>query len=578
MDAPSKDNSSSRGKSLMPDLGPYVGRWVALVADRVVGVGQSKDEARHMATQNRPKEKHVYLFVSPQVQIAYAAERQPLIQALFDLAKAQDITVYLVGGTVRDLLLGRETHDLDFAVCGDGLRLARHIADRLGGAFVALDQERKTGRVILPPRSSAENCTPLPANSGHALPKPLYLDFASLRGADLHADLQDRDFTINAMALERTSGGELRLIDPLCGSDDLANLILRAALPTSFIRDPVRTLRAVRMQAQFGCRIEPQTRAWLRAAVPQIKAVSAERVRDEWFNIMQQPTASSALRELHQLGLLSVVAPPLAALAGLEQSAPHRFDALTHSFETVRAVEQLWDALCRHESAQMELPHAFYDLASQIRERYESPICDERTHLALLKCAALLHDVGKPQTKTVDQDGRTRFIGHERVGAEIAGALVRGWRCSNAEADMVRTAIGSHMRPTWLAAQQTVSRRAIYRFYRDTGVYGIDAGFVALADHLATWGQDLSSGRWKRQAEIVATLWAAYLWQREVVVAPPPLLSGRDLIAIGVSPGPEVGALLERVREAQAAGEIETRQQALAQVKAWLTQTDAQAG
>jgi hypothetical protein len=131
------------------------------------------------------------------------------------------------------------------------------------------------------------------------------------------------------------------------------------------------------------------------------------------------------------------------------------------------------------------------------------------------------------------------------------------------------------MRPTWLAAQPTVSRRAIYRFFRDTGVYGIDAGFVALADYRATWGHDLSLEGWEQQAKTVATLWTAYHAQKETIVTPIPLLSGKDLIAMGISPGPGLGALLERVREAQAAGEIETRQQALAQVEAWLAETGA---
>jgi putative nucleotidyltransferase with HDIG domain len=536
----------------MPDLSPYVGRWVALVREQIVGVGQSADQARHMATQNRPKEKHRLLFVSPQVQIAQAAARQPMIQTVFDLARAQGVSVYLVGGTVRDLLLGAETHDLDFAVCGDGLKLARHIADRLRGAFVTLDQERRTGRAIL----SAEG---------------LYLDFASLRGADLHADLQDRDFTINAMALEQTSAGELRLIDPLGGSEDLADRVLRVALPTSFSSDPARLLRAVRMQAQFGCQMEPETRARLQAAAPQLGTVSAERIRDEWFNILQQPTGSSALRELHQLGLLYQIAPPLAALEGLEQSAPHRFDGLTHSFETVRAVEGLWDELQRRSSAQVSVPDALLAIAPRIRERYESSICDERSHLALLKCAALLHDVGKPGTRQVDPGGRIRFFGHEHAGAQIAGALARDWRCSNVEVKMLRVAIEAHMRPTLLAQEPVLTRRAIYRFYRDTGPFGIDAGFIALADYLATRGPDLSEKGWMQHAETVAKLWAAYYEQKEVLVTPPPLLSGKDLIELGVTPGPELGELLERVREAQVAGELTTRQEALANVEEWLT-------
>jgi hypothetical protein len=154
----------------------------------------------------------------------------------------------------------------------------------------------------------------------------------------------------------------------------------------------------------------------------------------------------------------------------------------------------------------------------------------------------------------------------------MAGALARGWHCSNAEADMLRAAIEAHMRPILLAQEPSLTRRAIYRFYRDTGAFGVDAGFIALADYMATWGPALPTKGWERQAETVATLWAAYFEQKEAVVEPPPLLSGNDLIALGVPPGRKLGELLERVREAQAAGELNTRQEALARVAEWLTQ------
>lgn len=126
------------------------------------------------------------------------------------------------------------------------------------------------------------------------------------------------------------------------------------------------------------------------------------------------------------------------------------------------------------------------------------------------------------------------------------------------------------MRPTWLAQQPALTRRAIYRFFRDTGEYGVDAAFVALADYLATWGPNLPADGWQKQVETVARLWEAYFEQKETVIEPPSLLSGHDLIALGVLPGPRIGELLARVREAQAVGEVETRADALARVREWL--------
>ena len=513
-----------------------------------------------MAKQNRPKEKVELLFVSPQVQVSRGAAAQPMIQIVYDLARGRQVSIYLVGGSVRDLLLGTETHDLDFAVDGDGLAFARYVADELRGAYVALDRERKTGRVILLPESDVQ-----------ASARPLSMDFASLRGPDLDADLADRDFTMNAMALERTAEGRFRLVDPLDGSDDLAKGVLRAASPASFLHDPVRTLRAVRMHVQFGCVIEPETRAWLLASGPRLGTVSAERIRDEWFKILQQRDAALALREAHRLGLLRVIAPPVARLDGLSQSAPHRFDVLSHAFETVRAIEQVWDALQEQMwQTQVRIPDVLRTFAPQVRQRYTTRICDERTYLALLKCAALLHDVGKAEAHTADGEGKVRFIGHERIGSRIARDLARDWRCSNVEGDMLCVTVEAHMRPTWLAQQPSLTRRAIYRFFRDTGEYGVDAAIIALADYLATWGPNLPAEGWQKQVETVARLWRAYFEQKEMVIEPPLLLSGHDLIDLGISPGPRIGELLARVREAQAVGEVETRQDALARVKEWL--------
>jgi putative nucleotidyltransferase with HDIG domain len=540
----------------MADLSSYVGRWVALVRDQVAGSGGSAEEAQHAAKHNRPKEEPWLLFVSPQVQIFRAVQEHPLILTVFDLAHTFGISIYLVGGSVRDLLLGVKTRDLDFAVDGDGLAVARRIADMLGGAYVPLDRARKTGRVVR-------------VGSAQDEPGVRHLDFAALRGDDLDADLHDRDFTINAMALS-SQDGQYLLVDPLGGSDDLLARVLRATSPESFVRDPVRTLRAVRMHVQFGCEIASLTRAQLRAAVPLLHTISAERLRDEWFRILQQPNAADAILELQDLDLLQAIAPPLAALDGLEQSAPHRCDALTHAIETVRAIDQLWAAFQgRPTDAPLLIGDEWCDLVPAIVERYESSICDERTYLALLRCAALLHDIGKPETRVTEGD-KIRFIGHERTGARLAGQLARSWRCSNAEVEMLSVVVKAHMRPTWLARQPTLTRRAVYRYFRDTGAYGVDAAFVALADYMATWGPEVSDTEGRRQVETVVGLWQAYLVHQETAVAPPPLLNGNDLIALGVPPGPRIGSLLARLREAQAAGEVTDRQEALTHVATWL--------
>jgi len=541
----------------MSDLSPYLGRWVALVRGAVVATGQTREQAQHMAKESRPKEELELLQVTPEVQLGRAVKNHLLIERVFSLSHEWGVPVYLVGGTVRDLLIGADTHDLDFAVDGDGLAVARQVADRMRGAYVALDHERGMGRVVL---------------AGRGTTSSLYLDFASLRGPNLDADLRDRDFTINAMAVAHRADGALALIDPLSGLRDLLDRTLRATHSGSLFDDPIRVLRAVRLQAQLCCTIDPQTRAWVHQAGETILKTSPERIRDEWFKILAQPAASQALREMHHLGLLRQVAPPLADLEGLAQSAPHRFDVLTHAFETVCAVERLWEAICgRSSDPFLGDDDRLRAVLTHVRTYYEAALCDERSRLAALKCAALLHDVGKCETVSTEGDAQVRFIGHEHAGARIAGHLARTWHCSNDEVDLIHTAVKAHMRPTWLASQQdTLTRRALYRYFRDTGRCGVDAAFVALADYLATWGSDLPEDGWRRQVRAVTTLWHAAFFLREEVVSPPPLLSGHDLIEMGLEPGPRIGELLDRLREEQAAGEVTTREEARDRMHVWL--------
>lgn len=499
------------------------------------------------------------LVVSTEEQLALSIERYPLIRKVFTLAADRGMPIYLVGGTVRDLMLGRDIHDLDFAVQGDGLALARYIADRLEGAYVPLDPERRTGRIVLNLDPAGFPSSRPDANSPHVL----HLDVASLRGDSLAADLRGRDFTINAMAIELSPGGQWKLHDVLGGRQDVAAGVLRAVSSSSLVEDPVRMLRAVRLHRQFECTIEPSTRQSLYETAPLLSQVSPERLRDEWFKILQQESAADAVLELHQLGLLKAIAPPIAqpedALA-----EDRRKDRLPSMLGSLRALERLWAAFQGDQSdAQPLIPEALGALTPQIRGRYEARICDERTFLALLKCAVLLHNPAPTL------DGADQGPDAESQDAQAAAELGRQWRCSNREVNLLQTVALYHRRARRLvadtpcAAWPFLERRAIYRYYQKTGEYGVDTALVALADALAQEKDPPASG-WTRQAETAAQLLGPYLKQQMELIDPPTLLSGHDLIeTLQLAPGPQLGDLLARLREEQAAGEIRTREEAI---------------
>jgi len=485
-------------------------------------------------------------------------------QVVRRLARARGVRVWVVGGAVRDLLLERAVHDWDFAVDRGALRLARAVADELGGAYFPLDKDRGAGRVVLSPSTRLE--------AGLADEPRLALDFAALRGADLETDLRARDFTVNALAL-----GEMSvLVDPTGGQADLAARRIRAASERAFRDDPARLLRAVRVAAELGFEIEPQTAAWIRRDASRVALPSAERLRDELARTLALQGAAAHLRRLDEFDLLSPLLPELEPLKRVTQSPPHRFDVWQHTLLTIDALEGVVAVATGRQAESPVLvdvpPAAWGDLARVIGQfsgdvaaHLSVQVSGGRDRALLLKLAALLHDVGKPKTRSQGDDGRIHFHNHERVGAQMASARLQALRFSRDEQERAWVIIGQHLRPGHLARAERVTRRAIYRYFRATACAGVDVVLLSLADHLATWGPDLKERRWGRRLDVAQTLLAHWFERHEETVAPPPLITGDDLMdELGLEPGPEIGRLLEAVREAQAAGEVTTPEEALA--------------
>ena len=495
--------------------------------------------------------------------------RDPLVQATIAVCAERGVAVCLVGGAVRDLLLERPIHDWDFVVERDALSLARATANRLGGAFFPLDEERDTGRIVMHDSRGVRT----------------FVDLAVRRGPDWQADLEARDLTVNAMAVLLRAGNVSPtspvLLDPFRGQADLEARLIRAVTGHSFRDDPARTMRAVRLAGELHFQLEPQTADWIRRDAHMLRHVSAERVRDELAKLLAQPDAFSGVRQMDELGLLEQVLPEVTALKGVEQSLPHHWPVFDHTLYVLDALERM---VADGVMGALQPPGAgedkgfptqafvWYDVAQMLadwRDRLAAhlsrPLGDERSALVSLKLATLLHDCAKPETKTLDEDGRTHFYGHDDAGAPIAAERARILRFNNVEVERVRTIIANHMRPQQLAdAESGVTRRAAYRYFRDTREAGVDVLLLALADHIATHGPDIRADRWGRRIQAVRILLTEYWSRLAKDVAPPPLVSGDDLMAeLGLSQGPRVGELIEAIREAQATGQVTTRQEAL---------------
>jgi tRNA nucleotidyltransferase/poly(A) polymerase len=463
--------------------------------------------------------------------------------------------IWLVGGAVRDALLGRDTHDMDFAVAQDARQAARAVANALGADYYALDADRDVGRVLV---SRPDG--------------PFLLDFARLRGPDLSADLAARDFTINAMAVPLA--GPEKLVDPLGGETDLRSRVIRACSAGSIANDPVRGLRAVRLATQLRCRIEPETRRAVRAQAGALAAASPERLRDELIQCVGGDRASTALRALDRLGLLASLLPELLPLKSLRQSPPHEMDAWEHTLAVVSRLEAVLEVLGPVHSVDAASDMALGQVSLKLG-RYRSRL-DERLGIRmgggfhptrwLLKLAAVLHDIGKPQTASADEDGGVHFYQHPRVGSSMAAERMALFHFSGEETRFVQTVVENHMRPAQLSRADGATRRAIYHYYRDTGPAGVEAVLLSLADRLGKFrGHAPPQDKWERHVAVCAELLGAGLERLEECVSPVPVITGDDLKSeLGLREGPQIGRLLEAVREAQAVGEVTDRAAALA--------------
>jgi len=478
-----------------------------------------------------------------------------LLKKISRFLAEESSAAYLVGGFVRDLLLGRGTVDIDIAVDADALSVARKVAASLNGKYIPLDAENGVGRIVLPDSR-------------------WQIDFTTLKG-DIGQDLASRDFTIDAMAIQldgdfKASINTKSIIDPFNGRDDLNRGVVKAVGETVFEADAARLLRAVRLAAELGFTIDSETERLIQRNSRLITDVAGERVREELLRLLAIPGAGRRLAYLDDLGLLTALIPELNPARGVDQPKVHVWDVFDHSIQTVAAVEFVLRESAWEYAGEDIL--ASIPWSEELCQHFDREISRGSTGRSLLKLAALLHDIAKPQTKTMD-DGRARFLGHQQEGAAAAAAIMERLRFSNNEIKLVELLIKYHLRPTQMSNEGIPTRRAIYRYFRDTGEAGIDLLFLCLADHLATRGASLDLRQWQEHTQMTGYV-LEKRFEEESVSAPPRLIDGHDVMkTFGISPGPRLGELLETLREAQAAGEVATREQALNYIKHLLKQT-----
>ena len=442
-------------------------------------------------------------------------------------------TTYIVGGSVRDALLGRPALDTDIAVVGNPQTFARQLADRLSGRYVRIGKSELTiHRVVVGPR---------------------IFDVSALHPGGIDDDLNCRDFTLNALAVDAATG---ELIDRSGGRRDLEAGTIRMVSQQVFDADPIRLVRAYRLSADLRFAIEPGTRKAIAGSARLISRSAGERIWAELRKIFSTATSVVTIERMAQDGVLTAIFPELAPLRACVQGGHHSFDVFSHSLKAYAHLEALLTETDHWLPA--DLPHALWH--------------PQQIPAAVLKLAMLLHDVGKPSARQADESGRVHFYGHGRKGAEIASGITSRLKMSRRDSDYVHFIIRSHIRPLHLFSahcSNDLTDRAKARFFARCGPRTPDLLLHCMADIMGKGDNDERNRRFIRFAR---QLMQQYLLDFLPRSALDPLLDGHALMKrFGLPPSPLVGKLLRTIRGAQLAGDIQSRDQALEMAESLLS-------
>ncbi|MHB2026892.1 MAG: CCA tRNA nucleotidyltransferase [Elusimicrobiota bacterium] len=479
------------------------------------------------------------------------------LSALRAAAGLSDQPIYLVGGAVRNLFLGRPVADLDLAVSTPRI-LAKGLAKDSSGVFVVLDEKNAVFRVVLPERRF----------------KVLrQIDVSRLDGKNIEDDLARRDFSVNAMAVKLSTGmrtiGKKDLIDPFGGISDLRKKIIRCRSKSIIEADPLRILRAFRIAAQLDFTIDPRTLTMISSLKRLTRKPAAERISSEVCDLLDVQRSSRWLRIMDSSGVLTALFPELDPARRCAQVYYGRGGVLAHSLETVARLDFLLERL------EVVFPNDY----AAIRHEMGIKNFSEASFPAFLRLTALLHDVAKPKTAKF-MEGRLRFFRHDEIGAEMVSDMLKELRFSKDFCAAAAAVVLNHLRPGNLAANFQITRRAAYRFFRDVGERSLALLLTCWSDHASYMLEDrvkrhlpllsenpgtFSSGVKESEKKTIRHLQVISLLMRRLMDAeqkpvPAPVIDGNDVMKIlRIKPGPKVGLWLEQIREAQAEGKISSR-------------------
>ena len=448
-------------------------------------------------------------------------------EILTRISNTFDNEIYLVGGAVRDFLLGKTTYDRDLIVLDEAAKtFAKKIAELFDATFVTLDEENKIYRLVLPDKIN-------------------YLDVTNPIENSLEKDLMRRDLTINSIAVNLKT---MEVVDLCGGITDLQHGVINCINTHNFVDDPLRLLRVYRFQSLYGFELSHGVIEADCKYSDLISQPAVERINYELIRLFSGPFAFKALLNMDKTWLLEKIFPIVKELKQVPPNTHHHLDLFHHSIETVK-----------------QLSGIFANSSSEVKDHMNRVDFGGASRIAHLKLAAFLHDTGKFSTWTIEEDtGRHRFIKHDEVGAKIATDILRKMCFSNKQLDYISQMIRNHIYPSQVMSAPEINEKIMMRYVRKSGDNAIDNILLAQADRLSARGEAVSDEMVKNNISNLNRLLEFYLSVRDKLEPLPKLLSGNEVMEIlKIQPSPKLGEILNALHDAQINGDVTTKEEAL---------------
>ncbi|MCF7870517.1 MAG: HD domain-containing protein [Candidatus Omnitrophica bacterium] len=459
----------------------------------------------------------------------------PQIDKISELAKETKIKVWLVGGFLRDSCLdtSKDLIDFDFCVEKNIDLFVKKISESLRKKVIVLDKKNSSFRIVV--NKNKKNYS---------------YDFILMRGRGIKQDLSQRDFTINTLALDITE--PKKILDYYGGIKDLKKKKIKALSDSVISDDPLRILRGFSFASKYGFNIEARTLKFFHSYREKLKKVSYERINQELFKIFDSKKSYKIIKKMNELRVIDQIMPYVEKMRKTGQGGFHHLNVWDHSIETLKQFELLSERKIKNKQ--------------EVRDFLNQQLGGGRKRGQIIKLACLIHDAGKPFVKKKTKT-RTIFHMHEKIGREISSKFAKRMRLSKIERQKIAKMVFWHLRPGYLADQVTPSRRAVYRFFRDTQEEGVSVILLSLADWRATRGPLTNSLKRKRHEKVMLKLVESYFAEKKKKPVPR-IIDGWDLInRLGVKEGPEVGKILAKIKELQALGKVNKKSEALEAAK-----------